>query len=1060
MNKRKYEIMLKQKQYRNVRNKNGITLIALVITIIIMVILAGVSLNATIGENGIISKAQYSTFLSEMTDVEEALKTWQTSRALNDDDYDKKAPTSGLCTPEELQQTKGLMGEVGYYRVWSISASKPTLDLTESSESFDNKYESEFIYYPAGVQDLYYLNNEKLGINKKKKYLIDASTGIIYSVKGANLKGIQCYSLAMAKTVMEDYTDMPSFAELEISTGKNAGNVSNKYKVDENGNYILDGDGNKVENPDYNPYGFEIIADSLNDNIYKLYNNGDLYAKGVKGNLVNTSESIMEDVNPYLWRELNVPSEIGKYKKIIPGSNCVYVIDNNDELWAWGSNYSNKFGLTHDQQIEFTGRDAIKLNIDGKKVNKIFTTPNSTYVVTQDNMLYASGYNLYGNLGVGNRESSSGFRKCIGISDPSKLVSIESISNVSVANLYVCIDDENTNNYQIFYSGSNDRNQFGGVRNQEIFTEITRVFDGNIGADLDQDIKQIKFIGGAISILTKDGRLIATASARSYMSGINIPAGYYAEYSASTFGKNTPIKINRIIGGCDYHITIFEIINSDNTIEYYIYSIDNNYLGYDESGKEMMYNFTNNIPVELKQEGIKDFYICTGNLYIVSNSGKVWATGDYTGLGTDNIYTSNPVGFICLQDVTKTLTYSLPEIKNVCEYDNYGTVYPSYQIFFEGKDGKIYVTGDSSIMFGNNILVKSWIKIASNVKKINATTCEKSLAYIDYNNDAWIVTGKTTFFGITNNNLADIPQFTKLIDVVDDQNINDFKNNIKDIQIRSGASYILTLDNKLYVSGITKTPTWVGNYNIGIKYKDESGNITEITGKYIKILDNVTMFCSHNLADFAVVRDGGYKLYVWGRNDGCVMGQYDSEIPIEVTDLEFDPSHIVKIYAGQRVSYVITDDGSVYTSGYNSTNGYGVNGSGSMAYKLFNKINSEYFNNEKVIDIAFSDYSIASTIALTENGNLYGWGIKSTLGIGTEDTDYIMTPKKISSISNVSSITGGNGFYVCIKKDGSVYGTGSNQYGILGRWIGVDRKTPNSRYKTALDWVECPELEI
>ena len=179
MNKRKYVTMLKQKQYRNIRNKNGITLIALVITIIIMFILAGVSLNATIGDNGIISNAQYSTFVSEMTDLGEALKTWQTSRALNDDDYDKKAPTNGLCTPEELQQAKRLMGEVGYYRVWNITDSKPILDLTETSESFDNKYESEFIYYPAGIQDLYYLNNETLGINKKKKYLIDAATGIL-----------------------------------------------------------------------------------------------------------------------------------------------------------------------------------------------------------------------------------------------------------------------------------------------------------------------------------------------------------------------------------------------------------------------------------------------------------------------------------------------------------------------------------------------------------------------------------------------------------------------------------------------------------------------------------------------------------------------------------------------------------------------------------------------------------------------------------------------------------------------------------------------------------------
>ena len=40
------------------KNKRGITLIALVITIIILLILASVSLNLVLGDNGIIERAQ------------------------------------------------------------------------------------------------------------------------------------------------------------------------------------------------------------------------------------------------------------------------------------------------------------------------------------------------------------------------------------------------------------------------------------------------------------------------------------------------------------------------------------------------------------------------------------------------------------------------------------------------------------------------------------------------------------------------------------------------------------------------------------------------------------------------------------------------------------------------------------------------------------------------------------------------------------------------------------------------------------------------------------------
>ena len=63
-------------------------------------------------------------------------------------------------------------------------------------------------------------------------------------------------------------------------------------------------------------------------------------------------------------------------------------------------------------------------------------------------------------------------------------------------------------------------------------------------------------------------------------------------------------------------------------------------------------------------------------------------------------------------------------------------------------------------------------------------------------------------------------------------------------------------------------------------------------------------------------------------------------------------------------------------------------------------------------------------------------------------------------MNDVVQLASGNGFYIAIKSDGTVWGTGTNTYGILGRWIGIDRKQPNSRYKTAFDWVECPELEI
>ena len=63
----------KRRKKSNCRNNKGITLLALIITIIVLVILAGVAINTLYGENGIISNAQDVTTLSNIKSLEEAI---------------------------------------------------------------------------------------------------------------------------------------------------------------------------------------------------------------------------------------------------------------------------------------------------------------------------------------------------------------------------------------------------------------------------------------------------------------------------------------------------------------------------------------------------------------------------------------------------------------------------------------------------------------------------------------------------------------------------------------------------------------------------------------------------------------------------------------------------------------------------------------------------------------------------------------------------------------------------------------------------------------------------
>jgi Tfp pilus assembly protein PilE len=53
------------------RNNKGITLVSLVITIIVMLILAGVSLSMVVGENSVLKQASRATITKVLTEIKE-----------------------------------------------------------------------------------------------------------------------------------------------------------------------------------------------------------------------------------------------------------------------------------------------------------------------------------------------------------------------------------------------------------------------------------------------------------------------------------------------------------------------------------------------------------------------------------------------------------------------------------------------------------------------------------------------------------------------------------------------------------------------------------------------------------------------------------------------------------------------------------------------------------------------------------------------------------------------------------------------------------------------------
>ena len=66
------------------KEKKGITLIALVITIIVLLILAGVTIATLTGDNGILTKAQEASIQTRGAQVEEVINLWKSEIEMNE----------------------------------------------------------------------------------------------------------------------------------------------------------------------------------------------------------------------------------------------------------------------------------------------------------------------------------------------------------------------------------------------------------------------------------------------------------------------------------------------------------------------------------------------------------------------------------------------------------------------------------------------------------------------------------------------------------------------------------------------------------------------------------------------------------------------------------------------------------------------------------------------------------------------------------------------------------------------------------------------------------------
>ena len=216
-------------------------------------------------------------------------------------------------------------------------------------------------------------------------------------------------------------------------------------------------------------------------------------------------------------------------------------------------------------------------------------------------------------------------------------------------------------------------------------------------------------------------------------------------------------------------------------------------------------------------------------------------------------------------------------------------------------------------------------------------------------------------------------------------------------------------------------------FNLTVLNKD--GTVWDSSFSEDIVLDDVIDIKGGFSHSMALKQDG--SVYAWGSNTFGGLGSgdtKDSDSPIKVATL----SNIKAIAISGYSSFALKDDGTVW--------GWGSNffiSSNKDKFIISNPVKIEGLSD--IVAIAGGNGIVDGAFAaLKKDGTVYEMGSYYTNDTYKEKT----TPAKVSGLSDIISITCGAGYYMALKKDGTVWTWGKNESGQLGDGTVISSEKP------------------
>lgn len=870
-------------------DKKGITLIALVITIIVLLILAGVSIATLTGNNSIINQANESKVKSTISQIKEEIELYKTGEYLNGKENEEAYPISK--TEEGQKITIKDM-------------------LTEEELS---KLPEELKYQMLSMQS-------------------ENSGNIIPSI---------------------DNLDYTKFYKLDTDIIQSAKEYKDKLVIFVNGDSykVIHIDGIKYENKKIN-----IIIPLNNEedpkyaiaanNTYKLYGDGTVKTLGEKNILSGITASEEAEINGV--QELNI-EEINKQfgncmslpaKRIYMSTGTIYIIDQNDELWAWGKNSSNKMGQGNSYSITeptkiLEGRTEGAENVKAKNV---WAGGTNTFVIDTENRVWICGANSSGSLGQGDCNLYNNFRQ------------VSNLDGTQIEDVYMSIGTQTSNifvkytNGEVYVAGDDSWGELGTGKKSNL-AQFTLMSSYN--SDM-KDIKKVVAFGVTNIVLKNNGELYGAGynsngdlgisdknnksnftKITTNIKDIEYAKGGYSEYFVCLDEEGNVYnirgqkveKVNEIEANPENELGSFGIVKSNGKL----------YRALESESSEYQANYSNVDVLEntLYMEGFKS----NGKTYLVQYSDitKIGKKCNYTfkTLSNDAIFMNTELNKINIVNRKGEVFENLKKVENISNAQK--IISSNSADYCVTSDNKLYAKGnDYTGLWGSMTKKTEYVQAMKNENEVfenvkNVYISKPGYAAVFTTTDNKVYWSGSIAFICLPNIIGDIQtpgmgQVTIYPKEVTSKTLEEINGKIKDIKgsfINSGGvsgkvTYILTENGELYTMANNK------NFSGNGKVTDDFEKLEIKEGTTVKQVETAVGF------SMAVLSNG--EVYGWGYNTYGLLGDGYEVGNVYPTPVKMNlPGNIESLCLAEQTAIFISKTGEVYGIGANA---YGQLGTG------------------------------------------------------------------------------------------------------------------------------------